>query len=293
MQTLTQNLATLARTLLVAIGSYLVGHSLFGIAIDSSNWQIIIGTIMALGGAGWGIIEKTATIESVESAVRSAIVSGSGLLVAAGKLSENAAIQIIGIFTALMPLIQSALSKAKGQQVAQKTIAPNATTGKMITMPKLPLIIGFMLLSSALSAQGLTKTVLTSPVPKAKAYTLVHKLDATSAPVDILTASDSILNTWRPIASIAVYIEPGNIAAAGVGISYQHLKYLQATQKWTCVWSVSPMVFGGGSVVPSTPAQIISEGILFGFDNNLIMVGPVLNGTKLGFAVSIGISLNN
>jgi hypothetical protein len=80
---------------------------------------------------------------------------------------------------------------------------------------------------------------------------------------------------------------------AGAGLPYQHLKWIPTTKKWYCEWSVSAMGWAGGSVAPSTPAQAVSYGIMVGFYNNLIMVGPALNGNKVQAVVSVGISLNN
>ena|ERR1700743_3561745 len=106
---------------------------------------------------------------------------------------------------------------------------------------------------------------------------------------------DSTTGAWRFIANIAAYAEPGNIAMAGIGYGYQSLTWNSATQKWVSNWSVSGCAFAGGSVVPSTPASVMSVGVLGGILNNTIMAGPIYNfGTKqFGVAISIGISLNN
>lgn len=108
-----------------------------------------------------------------------------------------------------------------------------------------------------------------------------------------VAAMDSSLNVFRPIANIAAYAEPGNILMAGAGISYQHLKYDYVAAKWNCLWSISGIMWAGGSVAPSTPAQAISYGLMFGVLNNLFMVGPAINGNKVIATVAIGISLNN
>jgi hypothetical protein len=113
--------------------------------------------------------------------------------------------------------------------------------------------------------------------------------------VSATAATDSTIGAFRFIADIAAYSEPGNIAMAGIGYGYQKLTWVPSTQKWTCNWSVSGCAFAGGSVVPSTPASIMSIGVLGGILNNTIMAGPVYNfGTKqIGVALSVGISLNN
>lgn len=107
------------------------------------------------------------------------------------------------------------------------------------------------------------------------------------------TSMDSTMNAFRPVANIAAYAEPGNILMAGAGISYQHLKWDLTSQKWDCKWSLSGIMWAGGSVAPKTPVDAISYGVMFGILNNLIMVGPAINGSKVIATVAIGISLNN
>lgn len=113
--------------------------------------------------------------------------------------------------------------------------------------------------------------------------------------VRVATTTDSTVGAFRFIADIAAYSEPGNIAMAGLGYGYQKLTFNSTTQKWTCNWSVSGCAFAGGSVVPSTPASVMSVGVLGGIVNNTVMAGPVYNfGTKqFGIALSVGINLNN
>jgi len=109
----------------------------------------------------------------------------------------------------------------------------------------------------------------------------------------VIRAVDSSMNAFRPITNIAAYGEPGNILMAGGGVSYQHLIWDAHGQKWNCQWSIAAMGWAGGSVAPKTPADIVSYGIMGGFFNNLLMVGPAFNGKKLMAVVAIGINLNN
>lgn len=109
----------------------------------------------------------------------------------------------------------------------------------------------------------------------------------------LASASDSFINVIRPVASLLAYSQPGNILSAGAGVSYQHDVWDATANKWNCEWSVSAMMWAGGSIAPSTPSQAISYGIMFGVLNNLIQIGPALNGKKVVAMLSIGISLNN
>lgn len=128
------------------------------------------------------------------------------------------------------------------------------------------------------------------PVPKV--------LEFRSAPRNpfvrtVASPVDSSLKVFRPITNIAAYGEPGHILMAGAGVSYQHLHWDIASAKWHCQWSVSGMMWAGGSVAPKTPADAISYGVMLGLLNNLIMVGPALNGNKIQAVVGLGINLNN
>src|SRR5882724_799208 len=89
---------------------------------------------------------------------------------------------------------------------------------------------------------------------------------------------DSQVNAIRPIANLIAYAEPGHILMAGVGLSYQHLSWSVANQKWRCSWSISGMGWAGGSVAPKTPTEAVSYGIMAGFLNNMVMFGPAFNG---------------
>jgi uncharacterized membrane protein len=122
-----QNFLSALRALLILVGSYIVGKNLFGHAVDSSTWQIIVGAAVTVASTIWGIVTKTANVEGVESAVRSVITSIGGLLASAGVISGDNLNAILGLVTALAPFLQSVLSKSKNQQIASGTITPTAT----------------------------------------------------------------------------------------------------------------------------------------------------------------------
>lgn len=105
------------------------------------------------------------------------------------------------------------------------------------------------------------------------------------------------MNAFRPIASIAAYSEPGHILMAGAGISYEHLEFDVVADKWKSIYSVSTLIFGGAGINASGSDQpgAVTYGILAGFFNNMINIGPTYNfgNKKVGLAVGIGINLNN
>jgi len=126
------------------------------------------------------------------------------------------------------------------------------------------------------------------PLPK-----VAHPSNTFGARALVATPTDSTLNAWRPTAT-AAYAEPGNIAMAGVGLAFQHLKWDVTNMRWQSQWSIGAYGFAGGSVAPQTPSDIISLGVLFGFYNDLIRLGPIYNTNgKFGAAISIGVNFNN
>lgn len=151
-------------------------------------------------------------------------------------------------------------------------------------MKKLMLVLfSLAFLATSCVAQSFLK-----PLPK---VSVTHSMKLNVNSVAVVT--DSTMNAFRPIASVAAYTVPGNILLTGAGISYQHLKWDAVKQKWTSVWSIAGLGYVGAPLDPTQPASNFGYGLLVGFLNNLIMVGPTLNGNKVYGTIAIGVSLNN
>jgi hypothetical protein len=133
-----ENLLSTLRALFILIGSWVVGHNVFGTTVDSHTWEIIAGALVTVASTIWGIASKTATIEGVESALRSIITSVGGLFAAAGMITGNNLNAILGFVAAALPALQSYLSKTKVQQIAQGTLKTSPVTGKAIAAPTAP-----------------------------------------------------------------------------------------------------------------------------------------------------------
>jgi hypothetical protein len=128
-----QNLLSALRAIGALIGSYLVGHAIFGHTVTADVWQVVGGAFLTVVSAAWGIWTKTSTIEGIESSVRSVLAALGGLGVSYGVISAS---QLATILAAIVPLavwIQSVLSKSKTQQIAAGTVAA-LPTGKVVTM---------------------------------------------------------------------------------------------------------------------------------------------------------------
>lgn len=119
---------SILRSILTLAGTYLIGHNLFGVAVNQDNFQIAIGVVISLGSTIWGIADKSIGADQIASAVRSILLTGGGLLVAAGKLNGSTLDAITGLALAVLPILQSYLAKAKVVAVATGTAVPQMTT---------------------------------------------------------------------------------------------------------------------------------------------------------------------
>jgi hypothetical protein len=117
-----QNFLSLLRAVGTLIGSYLVGHAIFGHTVSADALQVVGGAVLTIASTIWGIVAKTSTIEGIESSVRSVIAALGGLAVSYSVISAS---QLAAILSAIIPLatvIQSMLSKSKNQQIATGAI---------------------------------------------------------------------------------------------------------------------------------------------------------------------------
>jgi|ERR1700722_1602506 len=96
---------------------------------------------------------------------------------------------------------------------------------------------------------------------------------------------------WRIIGPLAGYSVPGNQVVTGIGFGRQWQTAKDSA--WFTNFSASIMVFAGGNVQPQlNPFNLISAGVGFGFDNNLIVVCPVYNFSgQFGLVLCIAIPL--
>lgn len=116
---------SILRTALTAIGAYLIGANFFGNPIDEEIWQGIAGTILTGVGVLWGIIDKTASVEMLQSGLRSVITFVGLALVGSGKIKQELLDSILGIVAILVPVLYSEASKAKTRQLDTGKISIN------------------------------------------------------------------------------------------------------------------------------------------------------------------------
>lgn len=124
MTTTKANILSLLRTLLTFAGTFLIGHSLLKQPITTDVWDMIIGVTSAGIGTIWGIVDKTATWDMIESGIRSVLVGAGGFLVTAGLLKDETLQAVIGLITPVLAFIQSSMSKAKVVSLATGQTTP-------------------------------------------------------------------------------------------------------------------------------------------------------------------------
>lgn len=131
------------RSVLTAVGAYLMGKSFLGATIDDNLWLGIISSAITLGSIIWGVVDKSATIEMVQSGLRSVVTFVGALLVGSGVLKGEVIESTLTIITVLVPILYSQLSKLKSKNIAtgdtpiveltgvnpaETQITPNTTT---------------------------------------------------------------------------------------------------------------------------------------------------------------------
>lgn len=148
-------------------------------------------------------------------------------------------------------------------------------------LSKINLIIALLVISCAVNAQSVF-----APLPKPK--TNVARITAGQA-------AEPTQNAFRPVANIGSYLigSAENALLTGAGISYQHLQYNSATQKWSAVWSINALAWGKVGINGTPDSKTFLYGLAGGFLNNLIMVGAATDGKKIFATAGFGINFNN
>lgn len=145
--------------------------------------------------------------------------------------------------------------------------------------------LAFLAVGATASAQSFFKRL---PAPNSKSFSITSD----RAGNIVITEPVSTMNAFRPIVNVASYGVPGNTALSGAGISYQHLKFDETSQKWNAVWSINGLAWYSVPLSGNENNRV-AYGIAGGLMNNLLLVGVAYDGTKFLGTVGIGISLNN
>ena len=117
-QELKDNIFALLRYALLAVGAYLVGKNFLGQSIDDELWQGLLGVGLGLGAAIWGWVDKTATLEAIQSAFRSAISFIGVMLVGSGIIKDEVLQSVLGGLPLIISYLYGVTSKKKNKQIA-------------------------------------------------------------------------------------------------------------------------------------------------------------------------------
>lgn len=117
---------SLLRALFTFGGSFLIGQSIGTHTVDANTWGIVSGSVITLIGAVWGYLDKSASIEGFQSAMRSGLQALGGVGVSYGLLKADTLLAILSAFPAITALAQSYTSRLKVKQV---------DSGKLVALP--------------------------------------------------------------------------------------------------------------------------------------------------------------
>jgi hypothetical protein len=211
------------RAILTILGSYLVGHSVFGHTVSDNLWQLLGGAAITIVSTVWGLTVKGTTVEQWQSILRSVFAALSGVLVALGVLNDQTAAAIAGLIPAIAAVLQGHLSRQTTKAMATgKAVADSKTGVVNKAAPKIGMIVMLLCFCAMVHGQSPFR-----PMPKPKSPT--NRFFRTLVPL-----VDSFENVWRFTANISPvgYSFNGTYQAlAGAEYGYQHTQWDATAQK--------------------------------------------------------------
>ena len=124
-----ETVLSIVRSILTAVGAYLAGKFFLGTPIDDNLWLGLIASVTTLISVIWGIVDKSATIEAVQSGLRSVIIFVGALLVGSGVIKDEVLQSTLAIVATLVPVIYSQLSKQKNKEIAAGNMVVDKLSG--------------------------------------------------------------------------------------------------------------------------------------------------------------------
>lgn len=108
---------SLLRSLIMLVGSFLIGHKLFNQAVDAPTWEIWGGALLSLGSLVWSVVDKSLGIEMLQTTIRQVLTAAGGILIASGKLDSARVESIVGFVLAALPFLYGILSRKKSASI--------------------------------------------------------------------------------------------------------------------------------------------------------------------------------
>lgn len=109
---------TIVRTILTAVGSFLIGTTIFHHVVLAPFWSDFTGIVLTVFSTIWGIADKTAGVEQIQSALRQVVVFIGGIFVARGYITGDNLTAILALIPVLLPIAQSHAERSKSNQLA-------------------------------------------------------------------------------------------------------------------------------------------------------------------------------
>lgn len=119
-----QTLETITRSILMSLGTFIIGKNLLGSEITPDLYEMVVGSVMSGVAILWGVLDKNLSIEMLQSFIRSMFVGFGGLLVAKGDLSAEALESYLGIAMAILTIVYSISSRKKNNLLVDGELRP-------------------------------------------------------------------------------------------------------------------------------------------------------------------------
>lgn len=113
-----ESVLSLVRVVLTAVGAYMAGKYFLGATIDNNLWLGIAGSIVTAISIVWGIYDKSATTEMVQSGLRSIVLTFGTLLVGSGVIKDEVLQAALAAISIIVPAAISEASKRTSKNVA-------------------------------------------------------------------------------------------------------------------------------------------------------------------------------
>ena len=109
---------SVVRSILTAVGAYLMGKFFLGSTIDNNLWGGIAASVVTAVAIVWGIIDKSINAEKLESGLRSIVITFGTLLVGSGVIKSEVLDSVLAVVSLLIPVLLSQAAKSANKSVA-------------------------------------------------------------------------------------------------------------------------------------------------------------------------------
>lgn len=113
-----ESVLSIVRIVLTAVGAYMAGKYFLGTTIDNNLWLGIAGSVVTAISIVWGVIDKTATTEMLQSGLRSIVLTFGTLLVGSGVIKDEVLQAALAAISIIVPAAISEANKRTNKNIA-------------------------------------------------------------------------------------------------------------------------------------------------------------------------------